>query len=88
MNPELFDDPIFKDLEPHRIETLKKLTQELQGKSVTQILLILAKHNKSLMKGRELTKEELETMHQVIYNNLSEADKVSFDKVLNILSKH
>ena len=87
MKPELFDDPIFENLEPHRIHILKKMATDLPGKSVPQILLIIGKNVRSLQKGRDLTHDEQEAMKKVIYESLDDDDKESFDKVSKILEK-
>ena len=87
MNETLFDDPLFATLEPHRIATLKLLCTELCGKSVPQVLLLLNKHQKSLLSGRPLHKHEQDAMQAFIYSRLCEKDRKTFDKVSGLLSR-
>lgn len=82
---EMLNNEAFANMEPSRLEAVKKISREVKGKSVQEVMMILIKYNKALSNGRKITKEERDAMVKVIYDSLSPEEQEQFKSVIKII---
>lgn len=82
---EMLQDKAFDSIEKERLEAVKKISQEVKGKSAQEVMLIIMKYSKVLSGGKKITKEERDAMVAVIYNSLSKEEQDQFKGVIKII---
>jgi hypothetical protein len=82
---EMLDNEVFYNIEPERIDAVKKIVEEVRGKSVPEVMMVLMKHSKTLNAGRKITKEERDAMVEIIYKNLSEEEQDQFKSIIKVI---
>lgn len=81
----ILEEDVFKNIEPERIEAIKNLAKEAEGKSMQEVMMLLLKYNKVLSNGRKITKEERDAMFNTLLRNLDDSKKDQFKNILKVL---
>jgi len=84
---EMLKNEVFKDLEQERIDAVKKIVEEVRGKSANEAMMIILKYSKVLNSGRKISKEEKEAMMEVVYGSLGSAEKEQFKGIIKFVEK-
>ena len=83
----ILNDHAFSGMEPERLDAIRAIVQEVQGKNSYEALLIISKYGRALSKGREITTAERDAMISVIYSSLSPKEQANFKGVLKLIEK-
>lgn len=82
---KILEGDTFKNIEPERLEAVKNLAKEAEGKSMQEVMMLMIKYNKILSNGRQISKEERDVMLNTLFNNLDESKKGQFKSILKVL---
>ena len=83
----ILQDSAFSDIEADRLDAIRAIVTEVQGKTSYEALLIISKYGKILSKGREITPAEKNAMISIIYNSLPPHEQDKFKGVLKLIEK-
>lgn len=84
-NSDIFDQDVFKNIEPERIEMFKQFVNKVQGKNMNEVMMEFMSFYKKMPKGREFSREEKDALISAIYSNLSSSDRVKFNSILSLM---
>lgn len=82
---DILQKPAFKNLDETRVQLLRKIHSEMQGKSKMEQMMLLMNHSKSLSEGKPLQKEEKELMIEAFMEGLPLEEKNQFRKVMKMM---
>ena len=85
-----FDDVIkseaFKNLEPAKLEAIKYIAAKIQGKSVSEAMVILNSYQEVLNSGKPISKEERELMVAAILSAMDSESREKFTSAMRMVS--
>ena len=82
---KMLEDEAFKNIEPERLEAVKKIADEVKGKNTHEVMLIILKHSKVLSSGKKISPEERDAMVGVIYSSLTPQEQEQFKGVIKVI---
>jgi len=80
----LFGDPAFAAFEPERIEGIKDVMAQLQGKTPAEALGILTEFNRSLPYDRKFGKEERTLMLRAFLHTMPADERKKYEPFLKM----
>lgn len=81
----VLEDDAFKNIEPKRIEAIKNLAKESEGKSMQEVMMLIMKYNKALNTGRNLNKDEVDAMLNALFKGIDENDRDKFRNIIKLI---
>lgn len=75
----------FKSMDENLILSFKKLSEDVKGKSINEILELIIKFSESMPKNKVISEEEKTAMINAITASLNDAERTRFKQILQML---
>ena len=85
INNEIFDNEAFKNIEPRKLEIIKRVVEEASGKTSEQALNIFLDNMQALSQGKPLTPNERNAVILAITSNMTDSEKRKFNQIMNVI---
>lgn len=85
INEEIFNNEAFKNIEPKKLETIKRIVKEADGKTSEQALNIFLDNMPSLSHGKPLTPNERNAVIIAITSNMDDVERKKFDQIMHVI---
>jgi hypothetical protein len=82
----LFRQEAFRNVEPARLDAMKKFAAQINGRSTAEIMPVLIQFSKELSKGRAFSKQESDAMLAAICDALPEAERNRLNGIIKMLA--
>lgn len=85
MTTDIFDDEVFKCIEPEKLEIIKKLAEKAKDKSVMEIIDIFSQESSALSRGKPLSSQEQDAVAAAMLRQMTPEDRLRFKQMLNLV---
>ena len=82
---KILKDDAFKNIEPERVEAIKSLAKESEGKSMQEVMMLMMKYSKVLNSGRKLSKAETDAMLNALFESIDEEEREKFKSIIKLV---
>ncbi|MCL2592472.1 MAG: hypothetical protein FWD82_03810 [Defluviitaleaceae bacterium] len=82
---EILKNEAFANLEPEKLEAIKNMHTEIQGKSTIEALQIFSKYNTILKQGEPISNEQRDLMLSVILDSMDEKERKKVESVMKLI---
>ena len=82
---EVLKNEAFANLAPEKLDAIRDMHAEIQGKSTIEALQIFSKYNTILKQGEPISNEQRDLMLNVILDSLDEKERKKVESVMKLI---